>query len=57
MKQSGPYQGRKVSELNEDNIRELAIYSYRIIYEVKTDDVEILSVIYKRRDFSADDLS
>lgn len=51
-----PYQGRKVPELNEDNIRELAIYSYRIIYEVKAGAVEILAVIHKRRDFSKDDL-
>lgn len=51
-----PYQGRKVPELNEENIRELAIYSYRIIYEVKADAVEILAVIHKRRDFSGDDL-
>jgi plasmid stabilization system protein ParE len=51
-----PYQGRKVPELNEDIIRELPIYSYRIIYEMKMDAVEILAVIHKRQDFSADDL-
>lgn len=34
-----PYQGRKVPELNEDYIRELGLYSYRIIYEVKTNHV------------------
>ena len=53
-----PYKGRKVAELNEEHIRELPSYSYRIIYEVKTDDlVEVLAVIHKRQDFTAEDLS
>jgi len=51
-----PYQGRKVPELNEDYIRELGLYSYRIIYEIKIDHVEILAVIHKRRDFTPEDL-
>ena len=39
-----PYMGCKVAELNEDLIREIALYSYRIIYEIKTDDyIEILA--------------
>ena len=53
-----PYKGRKVAELNEEHIRELPSYAYRIIYEVKTDDlVEVLAVIHKRQDFTAEDLS
>lgn len=51
-----PYQGRKVPELNEEYIRELGLYSYRIIYEIKTNHVEILAVIHKRRDFASEDL-
>jgi plasmid stabilization system protein ParE len=51
-----PYQGRKVPELNEEHIRELGLYSYRIIYEIKTNHVEILAVIHKRRDFAPEDL-
>ena len=51
-----PYQGRKVPELNEEYIRELGLYSYRIIYEVKINYVEILAVIHKRRDFTQEDL-
>jgi plasmid stabilization system protein ParE len=51
-----PYQGRKLPELNEEYIRELGLYSYRIIYEIKTDHVEILAVIHKRRDFTMEDL-
>lgn len=51
-----PYQERKVPELNEEHIRELGLYSYRIIYEIKTNHVEILAVIHKRRDFAPEDL-
>ena len=51
-----PYQGRKVPELNDESIRELGLYSYRIIYEIKTDSVEILAVIHKRRNFTPEDL-
>jgi toxin ParE1/3/4 len=51
-----PYQARKVPELNEECIRELGLYSYRIIYEVKINHVEILAVIRKRRDFTPEDL-
>jgi len=54
-----PRMGKKVPELvGEENTHELALYSYRIIYEVKTDDlVEVLAVIHKRQDFTAEDLS
>jgi plasmid stabilization system protein ParE len=31
-----PRKGHKVPELNEDTVRELGLYSYRILYEVKT---------------------
>ena len=30
-----PKAGRKVLELNDDHVRELSLYPYRIIYEIK----------------------
>ncbi|SJM90694.1 Plasmid stabilization system [Crenothrix polyspora] len=51
-----PYMGRKVAELNEDHIREFSLYSYRIIYEIKNNHVEILAVIHKRRDLQAEEI-
>ncbi len=52
-----PRMGKKVAELNVEYIRELALYSYRIIYEIKTDDfIVILAVIHKRQNFTAEDL-
>ena len=43
-----PHKGRKVPELDDDNVRELALYSYRVIYEIKTAHIENLAVIHKR---------
>lgn len=51
-----PYQGGKVPELNDESIRELGFYSYRIICEIKTNLVEILTVIHRRRNFTPVDL-
>jgi plasmid stabilization system protein ParE len=51
-----PHIGKVVDELKDDNIRELPIYTYRIIYEVKTDDVFILSVVHKRQDLQPEDI-
>ena len=41
--------GRKVPEFDEENIRELIAYSYRIIYAVEKDEVIIAAVIHGRR--------
>lgn len=45
-----PRVGRVVPELGNENIRELPLYSYRILYEIKGQDVFVLAVIHKRRD-------
>jgi toxin ParE1/3/4 len=44
-----PMSGRKVPEFDEENIRELIAYSYRIIYAVEKDEVIIAAVIHGRR--------
>ena len=46
-----PRMGKMVPELGNDAIRELSMYSYRILYEIKAPDVIVLAVIHKRRDF------
>lgn len=45
-----PRMGRMVPELDNENIRELSLYSYRILYENRDQDVFVLAVIHKRRD-------
>ncbi|MES9904408.1 MAG: type II toxin-antitoxin system RelE/ParE family toxin [Sedimenticola sp.] len=51
-----PKVGKKVPELNVEAVRELSLYSYRIIYEIKSQGVFVLAVVHKRRDLKADDI-
>jgi len=44
-----PRSGRKVPEFDDENIRELLAYSYRIIYRVQEDEVLISAVIHGKR--------
>jgi toxin ParE1/3/4 len=45
-----PRRGRVVPELGNEAIRELSLYSYRILYEIRAQNVFVLTVIHKRRD-------
>jgi len=45
-----PKVGRIVPETNDENLRELLYQRYRIIYRVKGDSIEMLSVIHGARD-------
>jgi len=45
-----PRMGKVVPELGNEAIRELSLYSYRILYEIREPDVVVLAVIHKRRD-------
>lgn len=51
-----PDTGKMVSEIGNPNIKELGIYSYRVIYETTANDTYILAVVHKRRDFKVEDL-
>ena len=44
-----PRAGRKVPEFDDENVRELIIYSYRVIYRLQEDEVVIAAVIHGRR--------
>ncbi|TAL33151.1 MAG: type II toxin-antitoxin system RelE/ParE family toxin [Spirochaetes bacterium] len=44
-----PQMGRMVPEFQNPSIREIIVYSYRIIYEIHGDAVEILAVIHGKR--------
>ena len=47
-----PRSGRKVPEFDEDSIRELIAYSYRIIYQADDAEVTIAAVIHGKRDWT-----
>ena len=44
-----PFAGRTVPEFKENRIREKSHKSYRIIYRISTDEVEVLTVLHQSR--------
>jgi len=44
-----PCSGRKVPEFDNDDIRELIVYAYRIIYRLQENAVVIAAVIHGKR--------
>lgn len=44
-----PRSGRKVPEFDDENVRELIVYSYRVIYRVLENEVLIAAVIHGKR--------
>jgi plasmid stabilization system protein ParE len=44
-----PQAGRKVREFDDENIRELIVYSYRIIYRLQPEEALIVAVIHGKR--------
>jgi plasmid stabilization system protein ParE len=44
-----PQAGRKVPEFDDESLRELVVYSYRIIYRLQEDEVLIVSAIHGKR--------
>jgi toxin ParE1/3/4 len=44
-----PRSGRKVPEFDDENFRELIVYSYRIIYRIQQDEIVIAAIIHGKR--------
>ena len=44
-----PRAGHKVREFDDEDVRELLVYSYRIIYRLNPDEVLIAAVIHGKR--------
>jgi toxin ParE1/3/4 len=51
-----PERGRIVPEINEKEIREIFIYSYRLIYQLMTDSITVFAVIHSSRNIAASDI-
>jgi toxin ParE1/3/4 len=43
--------GRVVPELSDSSIREIFVFSYRLVYRIEDDGISILALIHGRRDF------
>lgn len=48
-----PTIGLIVLEVGDENIREISLYSYRIIYQIDNCQIYILTIAHKRRDLSS----
>lgn len=46
---TSPRRGRVVPEYGDENVREIFVYSYRVIYRIDFDSVTIETVIHGRR--------
>jgi plasmid stabilization system protein ParE len=53
---SMPSRYRMMPELEDENVREFSIYSYRVIFEIMPDHVAVLAVVHKRCKISPDDI-
>jgi plasmid stabilization system protein ParE len=49
-----PKLGRVVPEIGNESIRELFVFQYRVIYEIKPNEILILTVIHGKRLFDKD---
>jgi len=47
--ESFPWIGRVVPELDQENIRERFVYSYRVVYQVQESRILIVAVIHGKR--------
>jgi len=48
--------GRIVPELADSNIRELFIYSYRLIYDISSADIQILNIVHSKQILEINDI-
>jgi len=48
-----PTSGRIVPEFQRKDLREVIVHNYRIVYRIKTDEVEIVTVFEGHRSFPA----
>ena len=47
-----PNKGRIIPELENENLREVFVYSYRLMYEIRENDIYVLAVIHGSRNFT-----
>ena len=52
-----PELGRVVPEINNENMREVFVSQYRIIYQFRDKEIHILTVIHGKRNFQKDQMT
>ena len=51
-----PTRGRIVPEFNQENLRELLIDNYRLVYRIKMTSIEVITVFEGHRELHKKDL-
>ncbi len=51
-----PRIGRVVPEIGNESVRELSLYSYRILYEIVGTQIYVLTIVHKRRNWTPDEI-
>lgn len=49
--------GKKVPEFNRDDLREIHIHTWRVIYHLQANHKFVLTLFHKRRDLTSDDIA
>ena len=44
-----PRIGKMVPEIGDENVRELHLHSYRVVYEIRPDHTYVLAVLHKQQ--------
>ncbi len=52
-----PNLGKTVPEVRDEKIRELSVYSYRIIYKIQDQSVFVLAVVHRRKDLKVGEIA
>ncbi len=47
-----PQMGRIVPEIGDKNIRELVLYSYRLLYKLSPNRIEVLAIVHGKQNFA-----
>lgn len=45
-----PRMGRKVPEIGHETLRELVVENYRLIYQLRGETIEIITILHSRQD-------
>lgn len=51
-----PLIGKKVAEVADDNLREISVYSWRILYHTQHDKIYVTTLVHKRRNLQAQEI-
>ncbi len=51
-----PNRGKVVPEIGRDDVREISVHTWRLIYHIRQQNVFIIAITHKRQQLSAEDI-